>query len=137
MVMKANRRTRSMLPPLGSAPPRLHRNQRSNLWHGGPGPHVMHLVRRFLCAERANERVKSAPPPAVVRLFTPAETNNPVSGTGPGPTSHPPWVPVRVYREVEPPLAPIPRLLGAAAEDREGDISKSMQRHRGTPHVAQ
>jgi hypothetical protein len=80
--MKVNRRTRSVLPPRGSAPPRLHRNQRSNLWHGGPGPHVMHLARRFLCADKANRRVKSAPPPAVVRLFAPAETDGPVSGTG-------------------------------------------------------
>jgi hypothetical protein len=42
----------------------------------------MHLVRRFLCAEKANRRVKSASPPAVVRLFSPANTDSPVSGTG-------------------------------------------------------
>jgi hypothetical protein len=42
----------------------------------------MHLAHRFLCAEKANQRVKSTPPVAVVRLFTPAETDNPVSGTG-------------------------------------------------------
>jgi hypothetical protein len=47
-----------MLPPRGSTPPRLRRNQPPDLWHGGLGPHVMHLVRQFLCAEKANRRVK-------------------------------------------------------------------------------
>jgi hypothetical protein len=42
----------------------------------------MHLAHRFLCVEKANRRVKNASLPAVVRLFAPAETNNPVSGTG-------------------------------------------------------
>jgi hypothetical protein len=42
----------------------------------------MHLARRFLCAEKANRRVKSAPPPTVVRLFAFAKTNSPVPGTG-------------------------------------------------------
>jgi hypothetical protein len=45
--------------------------------------------------------------------------------------SHPPWALIPAYREVELPLAPIPRLLGATAEDSEGEISKSMQRYRG------
>jgi hypothetical protein len=53
-VKKANHRTESMLPPRGSMPPRLRRNQSSDLWHGGPGPHAMHLVHQFLCAEQAN-----------------------------------------------------------------------------------
>ena len=26
------------------------------LWHGGPGPHVMHLARRFLGAEKSHRR---------------------------------------------------------------------------------
>jgi hypothetical protein len=30
----------------------------------------------------------------------------------------------------------VPRFLGAATEDREGEFSKPMQRHRGTPRVA-
>jgi hypothetical protein len=68
--------------PTVSALPRLRCNQRSNPWHGGLGPHVMHPARRFLCAEKANRRVKSAPLPAVVRLFAPTETDSPVSGTG-------------------------------------------------------
>jgi hypothetical protein len=42
----------------------------------------MHLARQILCAEKENRRVKSAPLPAVVRLFAPAETDSPVSGTG-------------------------------------------------------
>jgi hypothetical protein len=42
----------------------------------------MYLARRFLCVEKANRRVKSAPPPAVVRLFAPAETDSPVFDTG-------------------------------------------------------
>jgi hypothetical protein len=125
MVKKANRRTRSVLLPCSSAPPCFHCNQRSNLWHGGLGPHVMHLARRVLCVEKANRRVKNASPPAVVRLFAPAEANNPISG--PRPTSHTPWAPVPAYREVALPLAPVPRLLGATAEDREVKFSKPMQ----------
>jgi hypothetical protein len=42
----------------------------------------MYSAHRFLCAEKANRRVKSAPPPVVVRLFTPVETDSLVSGTG-------------------------------------------------------
>jgi hypothetical protein len=42
---------------------------------------------------------------------------------------HPSWVPVPEYGEVAPPLAPVPHLLGAAAEDREVKFSKQMQRH--------
>jgi hypothetical protein len=80
-VKKPNRRTRSVLPPRGSAHPCLRCNQRSNLWHGGPGPHVIHQACRFLCAEKANQCVKSAPPPMVVRLFASAKTNSPVPGT--------------------------------------------------------
>jgi hypothetical protein len=42
----------------------------------------MHLARRFLCVEKVNRHVKSAPPPTVVRLFAPAEIDGPISGTG-------------------------------------------------------
>jgi hypothetical protein len=38
---------------------------------------------------------------------------------GPGPTSHPPWARGPRCREVEPPLALVPRLLGASAKDRK------------------
>jgi hypothetical protein len=77
----------------------------------------MHLARRFLCAEKANRRVKNASPSAVVRLFASVETNQALTW-GLGPTSHPPWVLVPGYREAEPPLAPVPRLLEAVAEDQ-------------------
>jgi hypothetical protein len=80
-IKKANRHTRSVQPPCGYSPFHLHRNQRSrrrtaaqgtcnrptvvrpvgfdrwsNLWHGGPGPHDMHPVRRFLSAEKLHRR---------------------------------------------------------------------------------
>jgi hypothetical protein len=42
----------------GSAPLHLHRKQRLSLWHGGPGPHVMHLACRFLGAKKLNRRAK-------------------------------------------------------------------------------
>jgi hypothetical protein len=78
---KANRRTRSVQPPCGYTPFHLRRNKRSrrqtaaqgacnrpavvrplgfdrwsNLWHGGPGPHVTHPMRRFLGAEKSHRR---------------------------------------------------------------------------------
>jgi hypothetical protein len=55
-VKKADRRARSVQPPRGWAPPRLHCSQRSNLWHGGPGPHVMHPARQFLGAKKSHRR---------------------------------------------------------------------------------
>jgi hypothetical protein len=66
----------------GSVPLHLHRKHRTSLWHGGPGPRVMLFGRRPLCAEKANRRTRSMPPPAVVCLLTSAETNSPVFGTG-------------------------------------------------------
>jgi hypothetical protein len=81
--------------------------------------------------------VRSGPPPAVVRLFTSAEANDPVSDVrarahesaslGAGS-----WV-----QKVEPPLAPVLRPLRAAVEDRKGEFSKPMQWYRGTPRMAQ
>jgi hypothetical protein len=56
VVKKANRHTRTMQSPSGCAPPRLRSSQRSNLWHGAPGPHVMHPARRFLGAEKSHRR---------------------------------------------------------------------------------
>jgi hypothetical protein len=78
---KANRRTRSVQPLCGFMPFHLCHNQRSrrrtaaqgactrpavvrplgfdrwsNLWHGGPGPHVMHPAHRFLGAEKSHHR---------------------------------------------------------------------------------
>jgi hypothetical protein len=42
----------------------------------------MYLAHRFLCAEKANRRVKSAPPAAIVHLFAPAKIDSPVSDPG-------------------------------------------------------
>jgi hypothetical protein len=72
-VKKANRRTRSVQPPRGCAPPRLRCSQRSNLWHGGPGPHVMHLAHRFLCTEKSHRHSRqyhasSGPPQKTEKL---------------------------------------------------------------------
>jgi hypothetical protein len=53
-VKEANRRTRNVQPPHDCAPPRFLCNRWSNLWHGGPGPHVMHPTRRFLGAEKSH-----------------------------------------------------------------------------------
>jgi hypothetical protein len=62
------------------------RKQRTNLWHGGPGPRVILLGRRSPSAKKANHHVRSKPPPVVVRLYTSTKTNSPVSDTGgPGP----------------------------------------------------
>jgi hypothetical protein len=47
-VKETNRRTGSMQPPRGRAPPELRCNWWFNLWHGGPGPRVIHLTCRFL-----------------------------------------------------------------------------------------
>jgi hypothetical protein len=56
VVKEANRRARSMHSPRGCVPPQLRCNQRSNLWHGGPGPHVIHPARRFLGAGKSHRR---------------------------------------------------------------------------------
>jgi hypothetical protein len=45
-----------MQPPRGYAPPQLRCSRRSNLWHGGPGPHVIHPARRFLDAGKSHRR---------------------------------------------------------------------------------
>jgi hypothetical protein len=55
-VKEVNHHTRSMQPPRGCAPPQLRCNWWSNLWHGGPGPHVIHLARRFLGKEKSHRR---------------------------------------------------------------------------------
>jgi hypothetical protein len=96
-------------------------------------------MRLFVSTESSGpvRRIKSILPPAVVRPVISAETDSPGSDAGPGPTSHPPWALVPGCREVEPPLAPVPRFLGAAAEDGEVKFSNPMRRYRGTPRVAQ
>jgi hypothetical protein len=51
--------------------------------------------------------------------------------------SHPPRVIVPWRRGVKPPLAPIPRLLGTAAEDGEVKFSKLMRQYRGALRMTQ
>jgi hypothetical protein len=48
----------------------------------GPGPRVILFGHQPPCAEKANRRTRCTPPPAVVRLFTSAKNNNPVSDAG-------------------------------------------------------
>jgi hypothetical protein len=72
-IKKANRRTRSVQPPRGCAPPWLRCSQRSNLWHGGPGPHVMHPACRFLRTEKSHHHSRqyhasSGPPQKMEKL---------------------------------------------------------------------
>jgi hypothetical protein len=55
-VKETNRRTGSMQPPRGRAPPELRCNLWFNLWHGGPGPHVIHPMRRFLGIGKLHHR---------------------------------------------------------------------------------
>jgi hypothetical protein len=38
----------------GSTPLRSYQNRQSSLWHGGPGPRVILLGRRFLSTEKSN-----------------------------------------------------------------------------------
>jgi hypothetical protein len=66
----------------GNAPLHLHRKQQTSLWHGSPGPRVILLGRWPPCAEKANRRMRSTPPPPVMRLFTSTESSGPASGTG-------------------------------------------------------
>jgi hypothetical protein len=80
-------------------------NNVSDLWHGGPSPHVMHLACRFLGAEKANHHARSESP----RLFVLAESSGPAPDTGGArPTSHSPWASVSVCEEGEPPRLFIP-----------------------------
>jgi hypothetical protein len=78
-------------------------------WHDGL------LVRRRRTAARGANRCTSS---------SPLRTTAQALSRGPGPTIHPLWAPISGCREVEPPLAPVPCLLGAATEDREGEFSK-------------
>jgi hypothetical protein len=93
-IRKTNRRTRSMQPHRGYAPCQLRRNQRSK--------------RQTATQEAYNH-------PAVVRPFNFAATGGPT--WGPRPTCHTPGAPVTGCGKIAPPLAPMPRLLGAATED--------------------
>jgi hypothetical protein len=131
---KANRRTRSMQPPRGYAPLHLRRNQRSRRRTSAQGAfNRLVVVRPFIFAatngqegEPLHKERATAP-----RLCAPSASLQPAVQPltwGPRPTCHAPGAPVSAYREVAPPLAPVPRLLGAAAEDGEVKFSKPMQR---------
>jgi hypothetical protein len=61
-----------------SAPFHLRQKQRTSLWHGGPGPRVILLVRWSPCAKKVNHHARSEPP----RLFISAESSGPASNTG-------------------------------------------------------
>jgi hypothetical protein len=91
---KANHRTRSMQPPRGYTPLHLHRNQRSK--------------RRTATQEAYNR-------PAIVRPLSFATTGGPT--WGPRPTCHATSASTIGCGKIAPPLTPMPRLLGAVAED--------------------
>jgi hypothetical protein len=67
--------------------------------------------------------MRSKPPLAVVRLFTSAKTNSLVSDVGARAHESSPLGAGSWVQEVEPPLVSVLCLLGAAAEDREGNFS--------------
>jgi hypothetical protein len=97
----------------------------------------MHLVRRFLCAEKANRRVKSAPLPAVVHLFATAETDSLVPGTGAWAHESSSLGASSCVQRSRTAARASTAPLGAAAEGSEGEISKSTQQYQGTPRVTQ
>jgi hypothetical protein len=119
----------------GSVPLHLRRKQQPSLWRGGPGPRVILFGRWPPCAEKANRRVRSTPPPAVVHLFIFAESSGPASSAGA--RAHESYslgvglrAPVPKCSEVEPPLAPVLRLLGASAEDKKNfKTNAAVSRH--------
>jgi hypothetical protein len=69
-------------PKRHEKPPPMHIGVPS-LWHGCPGPRVILFGRRLPCAGKTNRRTRSTPPPAVVHLFTSAESSGPTFGPGP------------------------------------------------------
>jgi hypothetical protein len=72
--------------------------------------------RRRTTARGANRR------PWQCASSSPPKTTDQSMTRGPRPTSHTLWASVPRCRKSEPPLVPVLRLLGAAAEDREGDF---------------
>jgi hypothetical protein len=120
---KANRRTRSMPLPRGSTPLHLRCNQRSRRRTAAQGAcNRRAVIRPFISAttsgqegEPAHKERATAP-----RLCAPSASLQLVVqplAWGPRPTCHAPSAPVSGCKEVAPPLALIPRLLGAVAED--------------------
>jgi hypothetical protein len=76
--------------------------------------------------KKANHRAGSMQPPR--GCAPPRLRCNQRSNMGAKPTCHAPGAPVTGCRKVAPPLVPIPRLLGAVAEDREDNFSSPVQR---------
>jgi hypothetical protein len=91
---KANCRTRSVQPPRGYAPLHFRQNQRS---------------RRRTATQEANNH------PTVVRSLSFATIGGPRCGSRP--TCHATGAPVVGCGKIAPPLAPMPRPLGAVTED--------------------
>jgi hypothetical protein len=119
---KANRRVRCT-PPLVEQ--RLFTSAETSsrpapAW--GPGP-TSHNLRAsaFVCGEGEPPREEHATACGSAPLHLRRRQR---TSLRPGPTSRPPWTLVSRCGEVEPPLAPVSCLLGAAAEDREGEFSK-------------
>jgi hypothetical protein len=120
---KANRRTRSMPPPRGSMPLHLRRNQRSRRRTAAQGAcNRPAVICPFISAATSGQ--EGEPPhkecATAPRLCAPSASLQPVVqplAWGPRPTCHAPGVTVSRCREVAPPLAPIPCILGAVAED--------------------
>jgi hypothetical protein len=127
-------RTRSVQPPCGYTPFHLHRNQRSRRRTATQGTcNRPAVIRPFISAATSGQ---GGEPPhkehaTAPRLRAPLASLQPMVqplAWGPRPTCYTPGVPVPGYRKVAPPLAPIPRLLEAVAEDKEDKFSKPMQR---------
>jgi hypothetical protein len=117
---KANHRTRSVQLPRGYAPLHFRSNQRSGRRTTAQGacncPTVTPLhLRRNQRSKRQTATQEAYNRPAVVRPLSFAATGGPT--WGPRPTCHATGAPVTGCGKTAPPLAPIPRLLGAVAED--------------------
>jgi hypothetical protein len=96
-----------------------------SLWHGGPGPRVILLGCQPPCVEKANRRVRSVLPSAVVHLFVSAESSGPASSSpsnaaaqpltrGPESTSHTPWASASMCGEGELPREEHATVCGSA-----------------------
>jgi hypothetical protein len=93
---------------------------------GGERAQQLKRMRKRNCRTRGESLFKADSPARAPRhcgKSRPTRTKAAQSVTrGPRPTSRTPWASVPGCRKSEPPLAPVLRLLGAAAEEREGDF---------------
>jgi hypothetical protein len=107
--------------PLAPISPRVHQSDpasdtgtqghKSYSWCAG-----LRVLRRRTATREANCRPRYCASPSSPEATTQSLTR------GAGPTSHTPWASVSEYRKSEPSLAPVLRLLGAVAEDGEGNF---------------